>query len=235
MRLRTLLSLVIPVLAAALFARLGIWQLSRHAERVAVNAGLTDRLARPPVSFDSLVPDTLESRWRRVTLSGRFRYDLEQIHAGRTSEGSPGVHLLTPLERDGNDTLVLVTRGWVYSGDAATADLPRWRERDTVRLDGYVLPLAPTGDAPITGRPFRTLNAAALSARLNRPVAPLRIVMTSDSAARADSVPRRLPPPVVDGGPHRSYAIQWFAFALIALTGGGLLFRRGVVADRAER
>jgi surfeit locus 1 family protein len=235
MRLRTLLSLVIPLLSAALFARLGVWQLSRHAERAAVNAGLADRLARTPVSFDSLAPDTLASRWRRVTLSGRFRYDLEQVHAGRTSEGSPGVHLLTPLERAGTDTLVVVTRGWVYSGDAATAELARWRERDTVQLDGYVLPLPSEGDAPPEGRPFRTLNAAALSARLGRPVAPLRVVMTSDSAARADSVPRRLPPPVVDPGPHKSYAIQWFAFALIALSGGVLLYRRGVVADRAER
>ena len=145
------------------------------------------------------------------------------------------MHLLTPLERANNDTLVLVTRGWVYSGDAATAELARWRESDTVSLDGYVLPLARSGAAPADGRPFRTLNAAALSARLGRPVAPLRIVMTSDSTARADSVPRRLPPPVVDGGPHKAYAIQWFAFALIALSGGVLLFRRGVVADRAGR
>lgn len=235
MRLRTLLSLVVPVLAAATFARLGLWQLSRHAERVALNSGLSDRLSRPPIAFDSLTRDTLESRWRRVTITGRFRYDLEQIHAGRTSEGSPGVHLLTPLERDGTDTLVLVTRGWVYSADAATAELARWRERDTVAIDGYVLPLPYAGDAPPADRPFRTLNAAALSARLGRPVAPLRIVMTSDSTARADSVPRRLPPPVVDGGPHKSYAIQWFAFALIALSGGVLLFRRGVVADRAVR
>ena len=235
MRPRTLLSLVVPLLAAAFFARLGIWQLSRHGERADVNAALAERLSLPPVQFDSLTPDTLASRWRRVSISGRFRYDLEQIHAGRTSEGSPGVYLLTPLEREGSDTLVLITRGWVYSADAAAADIAHWRERDTVSLDGYVLPLPSTGTAPAEGRPFRTLNASALNARIGHPVSPLRIVMTSDSAARADSVPRRLPPPVVDAGPHKSYAIQWFAFALIALTGGVLLFRRGVVADRAGR
>jgi len=235
MRLRTLLSLAIPLIAAAIFARLGVWQMSRHAERAALNAGLANRLSRDPLSFDSLSPDSLESRWRRVTLTGRFRYDLEQIHAGRTSEGSPGVHLLTPLERAGTDTLVLVTRGWVYSADAASAELARWRERDTVTLHGYVLPLPPSGDAPTPGRPFRSLNTEDLSARIGRPVAPLRVVMTSDSTARADSVPRRLPPPTVDPGPHKSYAIQWFAFAVIALSGGVILFRRGVVADRARR
>jgi surfeit locus 1 family protein len=235
MQSRTLLSLLIPLAAAVLFIRLGLWQTSRHRERAAVNVGLAGRLVLPPVPFDSLPRDTLGARWRRVTIAGRFRYDLEQVHAGRSSEGSPGVHLLTPLERDGRDTLVIVTRGWVYSGDAAAVDTARWREAETVRLEGYVLPLDPSGPQPVEGRALRALSVAALSARTGRPVAPLRIVMTSDSAARADSVPRRLPPPTIDGGPHLSYAIQWFAFALIAVVGGALLFRRGIVADRAGR
>lgn len=65
-----------------------------------------------------------------------------------------------------------------------------------------------------------------MEARTGRPFARVQLVMTSDSAARADSVPRRLPPPTVDAGPHRSYAAQWFAFAIIAVVGGVLLFRR---------
>lgn len=32
---------------------------------------------------------------------------------------------------------------------------------------------------------------------------------------------RALPPPALDEGPHRMYAVQWFAFAAIALAGGG--------------
>jgi surfeit locus 1 family protein len=231
MRSRTLFALAIPLLAAGLFVRLGVWQLQRHAERATTNEALLARLAMPPIAFDSLRGDTLATRWRRVSLAGRFRYDLEQVQAGRTSEGSPGVHLLTPLELPGHDTLVIVTRGWVYSANASGVDLARWRERDTVTLDGYTLPLEPMGAAPDSGRPFRNLSAPGLSARIGRPVAPLRVVMTSDSAARIDSVPRRLPPPAIDPGPHRSYALQWFAFAIIALAGGVILFRRGIVAD----
>jgi surfeit locus 1 family protein len=234
MRPRTLAALLIPLAAAGLFVRLGVWQLQRHGERAAVNDALRSRLEMQPIAFDSLQGDTLETRWRRVALSGRFRYDLEQIHAGRTSEGSPGVHLLTPLERPGNDTLVIVTRGWVYSANASGVDLARWREGDTVRLDGYTLPLDIAGTAPDSARPFRTLSVNGLAERLGRPVAALRVVMTSDSTARVDSVPRRLPPPTIDGGPHRSYAMQWFAFAIIAIAGGILLFRRGIVADRAN-
>lgn len=236
MRVRTALSLAIPLACAALFVRLGVWQLSRHDERAALNAGLDARLVAPPVPLGDLASDTTEARWTRVTVSGRFRYDLEQIQAGRASEGSPGVHLITPLQREGNDTLVIVTRGWVYSPDAASADLNRWREADSVTLTGYLVPILAEGLAApaAAAAPLRSLNLAALQSRIPAPIAPVQIVMTSDSLARADSVPKRLPPPTVDAGPHRSYAVQWFSFALIAIVGGGLLFRRTVVADRAK-
>lgn len=234
-RLKALLGLAIPLACAALFVRLGVWQVERHGERTAYNATVATRLAEAPAPFSALPGDTAAVRGRRIMLAGRFRYDLEQVQAGRVNEGSPGVHLITPLERDGNDTLVIVLRGWVYSADAAGVDLARWREADSVTIAGYAIPLPPDGPPPPTdaARPLRVLSQSALTARLGRPVAIAQVVMTSDSAARADSVPRRLGLPVLSDGAHRSYAIQWFAFAFIAVAGGVLLFRRGIVADRA--
>lgn len=234
MRLKTLLALAIPLACAALFVRLGIWQLDRYQVVAALNAGLLTRMTEPPRPLGTLASDTTDARWMPVTVSGRFRYDLEQVQASRPNAGSPGVHLITPLEIEGQDTLLIVTRGWVYSADAATADLNRWREADTVTLAGYLVPLTPDGPPPPADQtlPIRLMHRAALEARVGRPVAPVQLVMTSDSAARADSVPRRLAAPVLDYGPHRSYAAQWFAFAIIAVVGGAVLFRRSVVADR---
>lgn len=228
MRAKQLFALLIPLACAALFVRLGIWQLSRHQERIAFNAGLAERLAMAPLPFDSVPRDTAGARWAQVRVSGFFRYDLEQVHASRPSNGSPGVHLLTPLEMIGQDTLLLVTRGWVYAADAATADLPRWKEGDFVTISGYLLPLIPDGPEPPADRPrlIRSLNRRAAEARVGKPLHAMQLVMTSDSIARADSVPRRLPPPTIDMGPHRSYAAQWFAFAIIAVVGGIVLFRR---------
>lgn len=229
-RPKALLGLLIPLASAALFVRLGIWQTARHRERAAFNARVAARLAAPPVPLESLPADTALQRGRRVRLAGRFRFDLEQVLAGRANEGAPSVHLVTPLERAGSDTVVAVVRGWVPSPDAAEVDRARWRERDSVSLSGFALPMATDGVAAPSdaSRPLRVLHTTALASRFGRPVAPVLVVMTSDSAARPDSVPRRLPGPVLGAGNHRSYAIQWFTFALIAVVGGVLLFRRSV-------
>jgi surfeit locus 1 family protein len=138
--------------------------------------------------------------------------------------------------REGSDTVVAVLRGWVYSADASTVDRAPWQEGDTtLTLTGYLIPLADSGATP-PGDPARALRAvhrAALESRIGAPVLPLQLVMTSDSAARAEGVPKRLPLPTIDAGPHRSYAAQWFSFAAIAIAGGLLLFRRNRAADVA--
>ena len=228
MRLKPLLGLLIPLACAALFVRLGFWQVSRHQQRAAYNARVAARLAAAPIAFAQLGTDTTAVRGQRVTVTGRFRYDLEQVHAGRVNDGTPSVHLLTPLERADNDTLVLVNRGWVYSADAAGVDRSAWREADSVTLSGYAIPLVADGPPPPGDlqRPLRSLSVSALQQRTGRMVAPALIVMTSDSAGPVGQVPRRIETPVLAPGNHKSYAIQWFAFAIIAVAGGVLLFRR---------
>lgn len=234
-RPKTLVGLLIPLGAAALFVRLGMWQVARHREKVDYNARVLGRLAATPVPFSGLPADSGLVRGQRVTLAGRARYDLEQVLAGRVHGGAPSVELVTPVEREGSDTLVAVVRGWVYSPDAAEVDRSRWREPDTLSLAGYAIPLPPDGapPPPDQARPLRTLNGAALQARFGRPVAPALVIVTSPPVTRPDSTPTRLPGPVLGLGNHRSYAIQWFAFALIAVVGGVLLFRRSVVAERS--
>lgn len=231
MRLRLYLGLLIPLACATLFVWLGLWQLSRHRERAAFNAVLAARLAEPPAPLGAIaLEDSGAVRGRRVTVSGRFRYDLEQVVGGRVSEGSPGVHLLTPLEIPGSDTMLVVLRGWVYSPDAASIQASRWREKDSVSVSGYLIPIPADGDGSdrpeVAGRPIRRVTLGVLRSRIAAPIHAAQLVMTSDSLRRADSVPRRLPPPVLEAGPHWSYMWQWFAFAVVAVVGGVGLFRR---------
>ena len=71
MNRRTLVGCVVAAGAAALFARLGVWQLHRLAERRAFNAQFEQRLAAPPVSLDSVPGDTALAKYRRVREIGR--------------------------------------------------------------------------------------------------------------------------------------------------------------------
>ena len=223
---RTLLFLVIAGVVALGCVRLGIWQLARLGERRARNALVVRRLAESPVDVARLGTDTAGVRYRRVSATGRFDYAREIVLAARMHEGSPGVNLVTPLRTGRGDTLLLVNRGWVYSPDGTSADRARWREGEgaDVTVHGFVLPMSRGVGSPDIGpgRPeaVRWLDPADAARRLGAPVLPFVLVQT-DSSVRPGSFPLgRLEPPPLDEGPHQSYAIQWFAFALIAVAGG---------------
>jgi len=227
-RLRAFLTLAIPLVCAALFVRLGVWQLSRLKEKRAFNAALSARLAAPPADVTMLPGDTALGHYRRVSAAGTLLYDREVAYAGRSHEGSPGVDLLTPMKIAGRDTVVMVNRGWAYSDDAGSIDNSRWKEKDSSLAAGYAETFAGTerGTAPPALRRVHALDRAAIQALVGLPVAPYMIVQTSDSTAHADSIPVRLTIPALDEGPHQSYAIQWFSFALVAVVGGVALSRR---------
>jgi surfeit locus 1 family protein len=232
--------LLVPIIAAAVFAlvcaRLGVWQLDRLHERQAFNARLHERLAASPVAITALSPDTAAGHYQRVVARGWFDYPGQVTLAARTSQGSPGVHLLTPLRLDDGRT-VMVNRGWVYSPDGKTVDRAKWRERegDTVTVTGYAETWAGREVAPLPAvqRVVRTLDSAAVAQLVGAPVLPYYVAQTSDSTRGPDR-PVRLGEPILDDGSHLSYAVQWFSFALIALIGGSLLVREELARRRAS-
>jgi surfeit locus 1 family protein len=224
-RARPFLTVAIPFACAALFVRLGVWQLSRLHEKRAFNAVLSTRLAAAPAEVTALPGDTAAGHYRRVTASGTMLYDRGVVYAGRSHEGSPGVDLLTPMRIAGHDTVVMVNRGWAFSPDAATINDSLWKERDTATVSGYAETYAGK-ERSSTQRRVHALDRAAVQALVGRPVAPYIVVQTSDSGHHADSVPVRLGVPALTEGPHESYAIQWFSFALVAVVGGVALARR---------
>jgi surfeit locus 1 family protein len=158
---RTLLFVALALAGAVLFVRLGFWQLDRLGQRRARNAILATRIAAPPAAWS----DTTAVRYRRVRIAGKPDYEREIVLVGRSRDGSPGVNLVTPLRLAGSDTAVLVNRGWVYSPDATRVDHGRWREGDTLAVEGYVEAFSEPGpgDLPATQRLARRLSHSAVS------------------------------------------------------------------------
>jgi surfeit locus 1 family protein len=225
---RTLLFAVLAGLAALVCVRLGFWQLSRLRQRRAHNALVEARLSASAEPLRAVPADTAKARFRRVRVAGRLDYPREIVLTGRSRRGSPGVNILTPVHLAGTDTLVLVNRGWVYSPDAAEIDHTRWREGDSLDADGWVeIPSREPGAAVLRSRAraYRWLDRSAVEGALGAPIAPFYVVLDSAPADTGRDHPVRLQPPALDEGPHRSYAIQWFFFALMSVVGAATFVR----------
>jgi surfeit locus 1 family protein len=222
---------VIGFAAAAVFVRLGVWQLQRLGERRDRNAVMAERFAAPVVDLPTLDGrgDIDTFRFRRARTTGVFDFTREIVLTGRAHRGTPGVHLVTPLRLD--DTVaLLVERGWVFSPDGRTVEDPgAYLEPDAAEVAGVLLLPSVLPEAPGRGASWphyaRSIDWERLAPAYPYRLLPLVLRRTSID----DSLPagmRGLARPELSGGPHLSYAIQWFAFAVIALVGSVLLYRR---------
>jgi surfeit locus 1 family protein len=198
---------VVAVLVAAACVRLGIWQLDRLSQRRSLNASLAALQALPPLELRDRSMSLDAARGRRIVARGVYDFAAERTWPGRSFEGTPGVALITPL-RLPDGSAVLVDRGWVPSPDAFHVDHGAYREPDTATITGIArVPPRGRGDVDTTGF--------------------LPFIIEVQTAEPARGLPRRWPPPSFGNGPHLSYAIQWFSFALIVLVGTAAMIRKG--------
>lgn len=224
---RILLFCALALAAATLFIRLGFWQLSRLHERQARNAVIAAAQRSTPMPLASLPHDTGAAHYRPASVRGTFDYEHELVLSNRTRRGSPGVELLAPVRVPGTDTAVLVNRGWVYSPDGGSVDRPRWREGDSALVvTGYVELFTPDAGTTTASDPHivRHVTRRELASKVPYPVAPFYLVSIGDTLSQTH--PARHEIPLLDDGPHRSYALQWFSFAAIALVGAGFVVHR---------
>ena len=242
MKRRTVLFGVASVLAASVCIRLGLWQLDRLQERREKNALVLQRGTERPLTMSELRGlDTSATHWRRVTVHGVADYDAEMVQTSRSQAGAPGVYLLTPvrpLESGWGDTSLLVVRGYLYSADARTVDFAKAREGDTLTIDALVTAFPPTrlgmARSPTSARAVRLLDPDSLSTQMGRPIVPLLLLALGDTTPRDVSRPARVPPPSPSEGPHRAYAVQWFAFASVFVVGFVAFARKGREPRHAE-
>jgi surfeit locus 1 family protein len=215
----------VSLAVAVVCVRLGFWQLGRLRERKAFNAAAYARRTLPELTLPGPHADVDE---RRVAATGTYDPAYDFVIRGREYREAPGVEIVTPLRVEGSDTALLVLRGFVSAGDALTARPDTLAEPGAHTVHGIALdlPAAPDRGDPRTvdGRETWRRFDLAMATRLPYPVFPVILIQSADSTT--PRWPRRLDPPVLDEGPHLSYAIQWFAFAVIFGVGGVVFVRR---------
>jgi cytochrome oxidase assembly protein ShyY1 len=215
---------VLLIVTVVAFVNLGLWQLRRLDERQAYNALVAERLAADPQplgpALSDVEGDTAALELRRVTVKGTYT-GAQLMTAPRNYAGQPGQQVLSVLER-ADGPAVLVDRGWipfdsssqqppaVPDGPVEVRGVVRLRERGDVGAAAQVAQIVP----------------AQIAQRLGWGIAPFYVQLESQQPPDAPGAPRPAPLPELTEGSHRSYAIQWFSFALIALVGYPILVWR---------
>jgi surfeit locus 1 family protein len=231
---------IVIVALVVVFGRLCFWQIDRLTERRADNERIAERLDAPPIPGIAGISDTVGALYRRIQVRGVYDNGRTIVLPGRSLMGTPGVHLLTPVVLP-TRTAVLVNRGWVPSADAASVDLAALDAAQTDSIIGLVLPfpdrsqsVSPMADSVPDAGEFRrvwyTIDERALRAQFPYPLAPFLVQLIPGPGAA--SIPRPLAPPSLDEGPHLSYALQWFSFAVIAIVGWLTFLLRNRAARR---
>ncbi|HEY6635843.1 MAG TPA: SURF1 family protein [Acidimicrobiia bacterium] len=218
------------VVIAAVFVRLGFWQLDRLDERKTTNAIGQERLAAEPVRLPDLLAeagDDLESiEFRRVIVEGTYDPAREVLIRSQVELGQAGFHVITPLHSD-EGWSVLVNRGWVPL-PMDTPPVEPTPAPGEVRQEGWVHltetrpslgPEDPPGDVSV----FNRVDIGRIGEQVGEVLAPVYVVSLGEGS-EVLPVPVNLPD-FANEGPHLAYAIQWFGFALVGLVGFFFLVR----------
>jgi surfeit locus 1 family protein len=227
---------LITIVVAATCVGLGMWQLDRLEGRRYFNERFRVGMAEAPEPIERLLahPGNGPITYRRATATGRYDTDHEVLLYGRALDGQPGNHVLTPLViEDGR--AVIIDRGWVPFDVDTTPVLAATPPDGIVVATGFLSPTEPGGtndaaqDADGRGATtFTRVDLGSIGALLPYELLPWYIALQDQSPAQSGELPRTVPPPTLDDGPHLSYAFQWFSFATIAIVGYGVLVRREV-------
>jgi surfeit locus 1 family protein len=212
----------LTLLAIVGFIALGLWQWHRAEQKRALSTAFSAGNAEVSV-LGARATATLP-RYAQVRVQGRYDGEHQFLLDNMSQDGMPGYEVLTPLWLADGRTL-MVNRGWLPL-TASRRQLP------AIALD-FSANLSPAGrlDAlPVAGialghvppaaqGPWPKLTSfptmADLSRALGRPLEAQQLLLNADEPL---GYGRDWQPPVGFGPErHIAYALQWWAFAALAL------------------
>jgi cytochrome oxidase assembly protein ShyY1 len=217
--------LALVVLFAVACSALGTWQLNRRAEARAEVARIDANYDAEPVAVDEALPRLdafdIDQRWQVVALDGEYLADEEVVVRNRPFEGSSGFEVVTPF-RLADGTVFMVDRGWI--AQASNGRPSEYTAPPSGRVE--VEARLKAGEARIAGRTssgseLATIDLEELAERVEEPSYTGAYGVLVQSGADADDPPLAAARPIRDEGPHLSYALQWFVFALLGFIGLG--------------
>lgn len=214
------------LMTVAAFARLGLWQLDRAAEKLTAQDALLADSMQNAAALESLPNGHLhranpEIRNLHVALDGEFLNDQTVLLLAEFFQGMIGYGVVTPFRLASNGQLVLVNRGWT------TGILPPDTEPNLRPAQGRLQITAQIYVPPENARiipsqiddiewplRMRSVEIDVISEILGEPLFPFEVRLTEDQAG---TLVRHWPAVNADVNQNLSYSIQWFSLSLLVL------------------
>lgn len=193
---------VLVLLAAAAMVALGVWQLQRAGEKRALKAVYAENLDKGPTAvpvFGALRPELMFRRAVGTCLSNTPPFS----RGGEDAQGRSGYRLIVRCKAGAEGPGLLVEAGV---------------------SDDFRAPVAlPPG--PVSGTLVPAPSSTSLLGKLTGEQPSDEAMLVLDRPAPGLRTPAR-PDPTTIPDNHLAYAVQWFAFAFIALVIYGLALMR---------
>ena len=207
---------VAAVVALLATLALGVWQLSRASQKIALQSAVDSRrqmaaLDGPGLMREASHPDTLH---RRVVLRGNWLARHTVFLDNRQMNGTPGFFVITPLQLESRGAAVVVQRGWVPRNFGDRAALPVLATPDgVVQVEGRIAP--PPSKlyefaGPDTGVIRQNLDMQRYADEIGAALLPISVLQ---QGVGADSLLRDWPRLQTGVEKHYGYAFQWFALS----------------------
>jgi surfeit locus 1 family protein len=235
------LVLIAAVSMAALTVRLGVWQMSRAAQKEALQAQLDARGQLPALSLRELplTPEAAAAQHHRpARLQGEWVPGATVFLDNRQMNGRPGFFVATPLKLAGTNEAVLVQRGWAPRDAMDRLRVPSVpTPAGPIEVDGRLAPSPPRlydFAGPAASGPIRqNLDLADFARETGLALRPFSLLQADSPSTAQDGLLRQWPLPAVDVHKHYGYAFQWFA--LSALVAGLYVWFQLVRPQRKRR
>ncbi|MGY3128931.1 cytochrome oxidase assembly protein ShyY1 [Agrococcus sp. UYP33] len=211
--------LAMAVVFAIVCCALGVWQWQRREQALAAIDRLESNYDRAPAAVADVLPALdafdIDQQWTPVVVEGEYLVEEQLLLRGRWRDGEVGFDVITPF-RTTDGTVFVVDRGWIDQAEGAEQPVsapatPEGRTSVVARLRPNEGTIAGRG-APV-GQ-IASVDLPSLAAALGAPVytgAYGLLVTEGDDVPTDVAVATR---PVLDEGPHLSYSLQWYVFAL---------------------
>ena len=220
--------LSLTVVFAIVSSFFGLWQWDRRGQAVAAINVLEANWDRQPEQLSS-VEDLSPTRdqWTPVVVTGEYVPEDQILARTRPRGGQVGFEALVPLITDSGITVV-VNRGWIPTGDST--DFPDFvpeAPRGEVSVVARIKPGEPTlrGRGAPEGQ-LPSIDLAAMERIVGYDLETEFFLLLDQETPPSSIAPLPALRPVLDEGPHLSYTLQWFVFALLAMIAFVALLRQ---------